>query len=109
VGVSRELGIEFGPVNVYMDNKSAIALANNPVFHKRSKHIDIKYHWLREKIAEGVIKLVFVRSVDQLADILTKGLAYPRFMELVFIVRGVFVFAVDCDGVADLYDSDSDC
>ncbi len=44
-----------GPINVFMDNNSVIALANNPVFYKRSKHIDFKYHWLRHKVSEEVV------------------------------------------------------
>ena len=113
VGVCKEISVDLlknGPINVYMDNKSAIALANNPVYHKRSKHIDIKYHWLREKIAEGVVNLVYVRSEDQLADIFTKGLAYPRFMVLVYRVRGVYdVYAVsDIDSIMEMFCSDSD-
>ncbi len=55
-GVCQELGIYLlknGSIQCFMDNKSAIALANNPVFLKRTKHIRIKYHWLRQKVAEG--------------------------------------------------------
>ena len=86
VGVCQEVEVNllrYDPIKVYVDNKSAIALANNPVFHKRLKNIDIKYHWLREKVAEGVVTLVYVKSEEQLADIFTKELAYPRFMQLV--------------------------
>ena len=70
----------------------------------------MKYHWLREKIAEGVIQLVYVRTDEQLADIFTKGLAYPRFIRLVHRVRGYYdVYAIsDCDTVAELFDSDSE-
>lgn len=68
---------------MFIDNKLAIALANNPVFQKRSKHIDIKYHWLRGKIAEVVVQLIYVRTDEQLADIFTKGLAYCKFVMLV--------------------------
>jgi hypothetical protein len=110
VGVFREMGVDLlqhGPINVFMDNKSAIALANNPVFHKRSKHIDVKYHWLREKIADGIVQLIYVRTEEQLADIFTKGLAYPRFIRLVHRVRGYYdIYAIsDCDTVAELFDS----
>ena len=113
VGVCKEIGINLlrnGPINEYMDNKSAIALANNPIYHKRSKHIDIKYHWLREKITEGVVTLVYVRSEDQLADIFTKGLAYPRFKMLVHKVRGVYdgYPGMDIDSVSELFESDED-
>ena len=83
VGMYQEVEVNllrYGPIKVYVDNKSAIILANNPVFHKRSNHIDIKYQWLREKVAEGVITLVYVKSEEQFADIFTKRLAFPRFM-----------------------------
>ena len=59
---------------VISDSDAAIKLAENPEFHKRSKHIDIAYHFTRECINERKIKLVFVRSADQLADGFTKGL-----------------------------------
>lgn len=55
-----------------IDNKSAIDLAHNPVHHQRSKHIDIKYHWLRDKITDGTIAMAHVSTTDQRADILTK-------------------------------------
>jgi hypothetical protein len=108
-GVCQELGIyhlKNGPIQCFMDNKSAIALANNPVFHKRTKHIRIKYHWLRQKVAEGLVTLVYVQSEQNIADIFTKGLAHPRFIKLVYRVRGVYdVYAMtDCDSVAALWD-----
>jgi hypothetical protein len=52
--------------------ESGIDLAYNPVHHHRSKHIDIKYHWLRDKIADGTIAMVHVSTTDQRADILSK-------------------------------------
>lgn len=59
---------------IYEDNTGAIALSENPVSHARSKHIDIKYHFVRQKVATGDIKLVHVVSEDQLADLFTKPL-----------------------------------
>ena len=105
----QELGIYLlknGQIQCFMDNTSAIALANNPVFHKRTKHIRIKYHWLRQKVAEGLVTLIYVQSEQNIADIFTKGLPYPRFMKLVYRVRGVYdVYAMtDCDSVAALWD-----
>jgi len=75
---------------------------------REHKSIHIKYHWLREKVAEGLVTLVYVKSDDNLADIFTKGLAYPRFMTLIYRVCGVFdvYAATDCDKVAVLFDSD---
>ena len=60
------------PTTLLIDNKSAIDLAHNPVHHQRSKHIDIKYHWLRDKVADGTIAMLHVPTTDQRADIMTK-------------------------------------
>ncbi|KAK2984915.1 hypothetical protein RJ640_001268 [Escallonia rubra] len=57
---------------IYVDNKSAIALAKNPVFHDRSKHIDTRYHFFPESIAKKEVQVKFVKSKDQVADIFTK-------------------------------------
>jgi hypothetical protein len=62
------------PVTIYCDNQSAIALAKNDTFHQRTKHIDIRYHLIREHVAAGIITMKFVRTEDQQADILTKRL-----------------------------------
>lgn len=62
------------PVCVFCDNQSAIELAKNAVFHKRSKHIDIKYHYMRQLVEKGEIKIAYVRTESMLADIFTKAL-----------------------------------
>ncbi|GKB43060.1 retrovirus-related pol polyprotein from transposon TNT 1-94 [Tanacetum coccineum] len=63
----------------YRDNKSAIALCCNNVQHSRSKHIDIRYHFIKEQVKNGVIELYFVKTEYQLADIFTKVLCRERF------------------------------
>jgi hypothetical protein len=65
-----------------MDNKSAIALSKNPVLHDRSKHIDTKFHFIRQCVEDGRICLDYVRTHEQMADILTKSLGRARFCEL---------------------------
>lgn len=65
-----------------MDNQSAIALSKNSVHHERSKHIDIKYHYIRECIENGSTLMEHVRTGEQLADILTKPLGRMKFQEL---------------------------
>ena len=65
-----------------MDNQPAIALAKNPVLHDWSKHIDIKFHFLRDCVDVGQIVIEFVESGRQLADVLTKPLGRLRFTEL---------------------------
>ena len=74
-GLMSEIGFELeGPTPVFIDSQSAIDLANNPVHHQRSKHINIKFHWLRQKIKHRIVELNHVSSVKQLADLLTKAL-----------------------------------
>ena len=70
------------PIKIYVDNVSAINLAKNPVFHQRSKHIDIRYHFLRDQVGKNMIKLEYYRSEDQIADIFTKSLKINVFIKL---------------------------
>ncbi|KAI5311342.1 hypothetical protein L3X38_000007 [Prunus dulcis] len=64
---------------VFCDNTSAIAMAKNPVFHQRSKHIKRKFHFIREAIQEEVIELLYCKGEEQIADIFTKALPKDRF------------------------------
>lgn len=70
------------PIELYVDNQSAIAIARNPVYHDRSKHIDVRFHFLRDLVGNGAVSLVHVRSKDQLADLLTKALPAQAFVRL---------------------------
>ncbi|KAG6498897.1 hypothetical protein ZIOFF_038648 [Zingiber officinale] len=67
---------------IYVDNKSAIALAKNLVHHERSKHIDTRFHFIREYVKSKEIELLYVKSSDQVADILTKPLKVEAFQYL---------------------------
>ena len=60
------------------DNQAALHIASNPVFHERTKHIEVNYHFIREKIVSGCVATSFVNSNYQLADIFTKSLRSPR-------------------------------
>ncbi|GKA42860.1 retrovirus-related pol polyprotein from transposon TNT 1-94 [Tanacetum coccineum] len=66
--------LKFNKIPLYCDKKSAIALCCNNVQHSRSKHIDVRYHFIKEQVENGVVKLYFVRTECQLADIFTKAL-----------------------------------
>ena len=62
------------PISVKSDSLAAIYIAKNPVFHERTKHIELDYHYVREKLLEGLISLSYTKTTEQLADIFTKPL-----------------------------------
>lgn len=80
--LTQVTGEFIGPVVLYIDNKSAINLAKNPVFHGRSKHIDIRFHFIRECVEKGEIIVKHVSSEEQRADPLTKALPVVRFEKM---------------------------
>ncbi len=61
------------PIVIYCDNISSILLVNNPVYHARTKHIEVHYHFITEKILEKEIDLIHVNTKDQVVDIFTKA------------------------------------
>ncbi|WVZ54857.1 hypothetical protein U9M48_005601 [Paspalum notatum var. saurae] len=75
-------GGEAGTFKLNIDNQSAIELSKNPVFHDRSKHIDVKFHYIRECIEEDRVKVEPIDTKLQLADILTKALGRDQFLKL---------------------------
>ena len=80
-----------GSTKILCDNKSAIALTKNPMFHGRSKHISIKFHYIRELVKNQEIELEFCRSEDQVVDIFTKSLKTDVF-EMLNMMFGVIDF-----------------
>lgn len=67
---------------IYCDNQSTISMAKNPVHHQRTRHIDIRHHFIREQVAEGSIQLEFCNSREQVADLFTKALPLEKFAYL---------------------------
>jgi hypothetical protein len=67
---------------IYCDNNSAIKLSKNPVLHGRSKHIDVRFHFLRDLTRDGVVELVYCNTQEQIADIMTKPLKLEAFLKL---------------------------
>nr|GEY75975.1 hypothetical protein [Tanacetum cinerariifolium] len=78
-----DYGLGFNKIPMYRDNKSAIAFCCNNVQHSRSKHIDIRFYFIKEHVENGVIELYFVNTEYQLADIFTKALGRERIEFLI--------------------------
>ncbi|GKB46739.1 hypothetical protein Tco_0897492 [Tanacetum coccineum] len=73
-----DYGFQFNKIPLYCDNKSAVALCCNNDQHSRAKHIDVRYHFIKENVENGIVELYFVRTEYQLADIFTKPLPAKR-------------------------------
>ena len=84
------------PTEIHMDSKSALALAKNPVFHDRSKHIDTRYHFIRKCVIKEEVVLKYVKISDQLADIFTKPFKYESFCRQIFAWCDSFKFKREC-------------
>ncbi|GJY93572.1 retrovirus-related pol polyprotein from transposon TNT 1-94 [Tanacetum coccineum] len=78
-----DYGFHFNKIPIYCDSKSAIAISCNPVQHSRTKHIAVRYHFIKEHVEKGTIELYFVKTDYQLADLFTKALPPERFNYLV--------------------------
>ncbi|GJV28241.1 hypothetical protein Tco_1384689 [Tanacetum coccineum] len=78
-----DYGFQFNKIPLYCDNKSAIALCCNNVQHSRAKHIDVRYHFIKEQVENRIVELYFVRTEYQLAEIFTKPLPRDRFNFLI--------------------------
>ena len=87
------IGVEAHPPALMVDNQPAIALAKNPILHDRSKHIDVKFHFLRDYVNGGQIVIEFIETGRQLTDILTKSLGRLWFSELKTMIGMVEVKA----------------
>jgi len=72
----------FNPITIYCDNTSAISISKNPVTHSKTKHIPIKYHFLRDQVLNKQIKLEYIGTKNQIADIFTKPLPTMQFENL---------------------------
>lgn len=96
-GLLEEItGKVIGPVVLHVDNRSAIELMKNPVLHGRSKHIDVRFHFIRECIEQGKLVIKHVVSQEQRADILTKALGRVKFEEMKRMIGVEDLSAVTC-------------
>ena len=88
--ILKDLGVFLSiPPMLWCDNVSILALASNPIFHARTKHIEVDYHYIREKVLAKDLKVNFINSLDQLANIFTNALSSPRFLNLAHKMMGV--------------------
>nr|GFB57588.1 retrovirus-related Pol polyprotein from transposon TNT 1-94 [Tanacetum cinerariifolium] len=78
-----DYGFHFDKIPMYCDSKAAIAISCNPVQHSRTKHIDVRYHFIKEKVEKGIVELFFVEIEYQLADLFTKAFPVERFQYLI--------------------------
>ena len=84
---------------VHCDNHNGIRLSENPVFHDRSKHIDIKYHFLRDCVQRGTIRLEYIQTDEQVADIFTKALcrhSFVKFRDKLGLLQNPFLVEREC-------------
>nr|GEW15820.1 hypothetical protein [Tanacetum cinerariifolium] len=78
-----DYGFYFDKIPMYYDSKEAIAISYNPVQHSSRKHIDVRYHFIKEQVEKGIVELFFVKTKYQLVDLFTKALSEERFKYLV--------------------------
>jgi hypothetical protein len=71
--------LELEPTLIHSDNQSCMKLTENPVFHDRSKHIEIKYHYIWDMLQRRVVELQYISTDEQIADILTKPLSRVKY------------------------------
>lgn len=84
----EEIGYEdFTTITLFNDNKGALKLAENPVLHNRSKHIDLRYHFIRDAVKQKLVKVEHLGTEDMLADLLTKGLSGPQHIKLMDMMK----------------------
>jgi hypothetical protein len=92
-------GHELRPTVIHCDNQSCIKLSENPVFHDRSKHIEIRYHFIRDWVQRGAVQLEYISTDEQIADILTKSLPRGKhvyFRDKMGVVKNTFLGKREC-------------
>ena len=92
-------GQELRPMVIYCDNQSCIQLSENPVFHDQSKHIEIRYNFIRDYVKRGAVMLQYISTNEQVADILTKSLGRGNFVffrDKLGVVQNTFLGKREC-------------
>ncbi|GJT48256.1 hypothetical protein Tco_0974413 [Tanacetum coccineum] len=100
-----DYGLVFNKIPLYCDNNSAIALCCNNIQHARSKHINIRHHFIKEQVENWVVELYFVRTEHQLADIFTKPLARER---LEFLIKKLGMQSMSLETLKKMADEEEE-
>ena len=77
----EEIGYKLGPLPVCSDNQGAIFISSNPITERRSKHIDIRYHYVRELVEDKKIEVFYISMDNNRADLFTKNLGHVKFLK----------------------------
>ena len=91
--------VQLRPTVIYYDNQSCIKLSENPIFHDRSNHIEIQYHFICDYVQRGVVELQYISTEEQVADILTKALNRGKFVffrDKLGVVSNTFLGTREC-------------
>ncbi|GJQ93802.1 hypothetical protein Tco_0004941, partial [Tanacetum coccineum] len=95
-----DYGYKYNRIPMYCDSKSAIAISCNPVQHSKTKHIDIRYHFIKEHVEKGTVEIYFVGTEYQLADLFTKALPKERFE---YLVHRIVIIMAQQQRAADVH------
>nr|GFC22568.1 putative ribonuclease H-like domain-containing protein [Tanacetum cinerariifolium] len=91
-----DYGFNFMNTTIFIDNQSTICIVKNPVFHQRTKHIEIRHHFIRDANEKNLIQVLKIHTDDNVADLLTKAFDGPRFEFLVVYIGMVVITAASC-------------
>lgn len=92
-GLLKELCIQFElPMELYCDNKAAIHIASNPMYHEWTKHIEIGWHFIRERLQKGLIQTAHIASKEQMTDVFTKALGKQLHSVMLFKLGMLDIF-----------------
>ena len=92
-------GVQLRPIVIYYDNQSCIKLSKNPIFHDRSKHIEIRYHFICDYVQRGFLELQYISTEEQVSYILTKALGRGKFVffrDKLGVVSNTFLSKREC-------------
>ena len=84
--IDLDLNLLEGPIDIYCDNQAAISLINSGANSSKGKHIEIQYHYIRDIVEKGEVKVTYIPTTDMIADPLTKGITAESFIKHVSLM-----------------------